>query len=52
MQKRSAMGEVTKAQILSNDMVRRLLLTGEDLPSEERRKVVDEYSAQRASKRY
>ena len=44
VQKRSAMGETTKAQILSNDMVRRLLLTGEDLPEEERIRVVDEYS--------
>ena len=44
VQKRSAMGEISKAQILSNDMVRRLLLTGEGLPEEERIKVVDKYS--------
>ena len=38
------MGGVVKAQILSNDLVRRLLNTGRELPAEEARKVVDGYS--------
>merc|ERR1711867_225440 len=37
------MGERTMKQILANDMVRRLLNTGEELPGEERARVVDGY---------
>ena len=38
------MGMVTKSQILANDMVRRLLNTGEGLPNSEIVKVVDGYA--------
>ena len=44
VQCRSAMGATTKAQILANDMVRRLLNTGEGLPNTEIEKVVDGYA--------
>ena len=43
IQHRPAMGDKTVKQILSNDMVRRLLNTGEGLPKEEIAKVVDGY---------
>ena len=44
VQRRSAMGGIVKAQILANDLVRRLLNTGEGLPGQESVKVVDDYS--------
>ena len=44
VQKSSAMGENTKAQILSQDMIRRLLNTSESLGAEAKKKVVDDYS--------
>ena len=39
----TAMGENPKVQCLANDLVRRLLNTREELPNEERRKVIDGY---------
>ena len=39
------MGNKTVKQILANDMVRRLLNTGEGLPKEEIAKVVDGYGS-------
>ena len=44
VQRRSAMGGQIKSQILSNDLVRRLLNTGEDLPDEERIEVINNYT--------
>ena len=44
VQKNSAMGENTKFQILSQDMVRRLLNTSEALGAETREQVVDDYA--------
>ena len=41
--KKSAMGENIKSQILSQDLIRRLLNTSEDLSKEYREHVVDEY---------
>ena len=41
--KKSAMGENIKSQILSQDLIRRLLNTSEDLSNEYREHVVDEY---------
>ena len=40
---KSAMGENIKSQILSQDLIRRLLNTSEDLSKEYREHVVDEY---------
>ena len=45
IKQRSAMGNKTVKQILANDMVRRLLNTGEGLPKEEIAKVVDGYGS-------
>ena len=44
VQKTSAMGENTKVQILSQDMIRRLLNTSESLGAGAKEKVVDDYS--------
>ena len=41
--KRTAFNENSKLQIVSNDMVRRLSYTMEQLGEEERNKVVDQY---------
>ena len=38
------MGSLVKTQILANDLVRRLLNTGEDLPGEEVIRVIDNYT--------
>ena len=39
----TAMGENSKLQCLSNDLVRRLLNTKEELPSQYREQVIDQY---------
>ena len=44
VQGRSAMGASNKSQILANDLVRRLLNTGEGLPDTEVTRVVDGYA--------
>ena len=44
VQRRTAMGEDAKIQIVSNDLVRRLQNNSEDLGAEAKRTVVDDYS--------
>ena len=44
VQQRSAMGEDSKMQILSNDLVRRLSNCSLDIEAEERRNIVDNYA--------
>ena len=44
VQNNSAMGENNKMKILANDMVRRLLNTGEDMGKVEKSRVVDLYA--------
>ena len=44
MQAKTAMNENTKIQILSNDTVRRLLTTREDMGAETKGAVIDQYA--------
>ena len=46
------MGEDSKAQIVSNDLVRRLMNTSEDLGKGAKIKVVEEYSQKLVNSRY
>ena len=43
VQQRSAMGEDSKVQILSNDLIRRLSNCSVDIGAEEKRRIVDKY---------
>ena len=43
-QQRTAMGEDSKVQILSNDLIRRLKNNSEDLGAGAKRKIVDQYA--------
>ena len=44
IQKRTAMAENAKIQILGNDMIRRLLNCSEDIPKEDLRRIADNYA--------
>ena len=52
VQKSTAMTEDTKIQVVSNDLLRRLMNTSDDLGEEEKRKVVTEYGQKLANSGY
>ena len=52
VQQRTAMPENNKIQVLSNEMVRRLLNTEGDLPKEEYTKIVDDYAQKLSNSGY
>ena len=52
VQRRSAMGEDAKVQIVSNDLVRRLMNNAEELGKESKIRIVDDYSQKLANSGY